>query len=112
MNILIRYRPEGRTAKEISASVEAGVRSGQLVPGDPLPAVRELAAQLGVSPTTVAAAYGELRRRGLTAGAGRAGTRIRNAPPVSRNWATRWGWPARWGWLTLTQRYRPARPCR
>jgi len=83
VNILIRYRPEGRTAKEISASVEAGVRSGQLVPGDPLPAVRELAAQLGVSPTTVAAAYGELRRRGLTAGAGRAGTRIRNAPPVS-----------------------------
>ena len=83
MNILVRYRPEGRTAKEISASVEAGVRSGELAPGDSLPAVRELAAQLGVSPTTVAAAYGDLRRRGLTAGAGRAGTRIRGAPPVS-----------------------------
>jgi DNA-binding transcriptional MocR family regulator len=83
VNILVQYRPEGRTAKEISASVEAGVRSGQLAPGDPLPAVRELAAQLGVSPTTVAAAYGDLRRRGLTAGAGRAGTRIRGAPPVS-----------------------------
>jgi DNA-binding transcriptional MocR family regulator len=83
VNILVQYRPEGRTAKEISASVEAGVRSGQLAPGDPLPAVRELAAQLGVSPTTVAAAYGDLRRRGLTAGAGRAGTRIRAAPPVS-----------------------------
>ena len=63
--------------------MEAGVRGGQLAPGDPLPAVRELAAQLGVSPTTVAAAYGDLRRRGLTAGAGRAGTRIRGAPPVS-----------------------------
>ena len=83
VNILVQYRPEGRTAKEISASVEAGVRSGQLAPGDPLPAVRELAAQLAVSPTTVAAAYGDLRRRGLTAGAGRAGTRIRGAPPVS-----------------------------
>ena len=83
MNILVQYRPEGRTAKEISASVEAGVRSGQLAPGDPLPAVRELAARLGVSPTTVAAAYGDLRRRGLTAGAGRAGTRIRGAPPIS-----------------------------
>jgi DNA-binding transcriptional MocR family regulator len=31
----------------------------------------------------VAAAYGELRRRGITAGTGRAGTRIRGAPPVS-----------------------------
>jgi DNA-binding transcriptional MocR family regulator len=30
-----------------------------------------------------AAAYGDLRRRGITAGAGRAGTRIRDAPPVS-----------------------------
>jgi DNA-binding transcriptional MocR family regulator len=63
--------------------VEAGVRSGQLTPGDRLPAVRELADQLGLSPTTVAAAYGDLRRRGITAGSGRAGTRVRGAPPVS-----------------------------
>ena len=63
--------------------MEAGVRGGELTPGDRLPAVRELAEQLGVSPTTVAAAYGDLRRRGITAGAGRAGTRIRGAPPVS-----------------------------
>jgi DNA-binding transcriptional MocR family regulator len=83
VNILVRYRPQGRTAKEISASVEAGVRSGQLSGGDQLPPVRELAGQLGVSPTTVAAAYAELRRRGITTGTGRAGTRIRAAPPVS-----------------------------
>jgi DNA-binding transcriptional MocR family regulator len=83
MNILVRYRPAGRTAKEISASVEAGIRAGQLAPGDQLPPVRELAGQLGVSPATVAAAYSDLRRRGLTAGAGRAGTRVRGAPPVS-----------------------------
>jgi len=63
--------------------VEAGVRDGQLNPGDQLPPVRDLADQLGVSPTTVAAAYGDLRRRGITAGAGRAGTRVRGAPPVS-----------------------------
>ena len=83
MNILVRYRLRGGTAREISASVEAGVRTGQLTPGDQLPPVRDLAAQLGVSPTTVAAAYADLRRRGITAGAGRAGTRIRAAPPVS-----------------------------
>ena len=63
--------------------MEAGVRDGQLNPGDQLPPVRDLADQLGVSPTTVAAAYGDLRRRGITAGAGRAGTRVRDAPPVS-----------------------------
>jgi DNA-binding transcriptional MocR family regulator len=63
--------------------VESGVRSGQLTPGDRLPPIRELADQLGVSPTTVAAAYGDLRRRGITTGAGRAGTRVRGAPPVS-----------------------------
>ena len=83
MNTLVQYIPGGRTAKEISASVEAGVRSGQLTPGDHLPSVRELAGQLGISPTTVAAAYRDLRRRGLATGTGRAGTRIRGAPPVS-----------------------------
>src|ERR1019366_6293689 len=83
VNILVRYRPHGRTAKEISASVEAGVRSGQLTPGDQLPPVRGLAGHPGPSPTTGAAAYGDLRRRGITTGTGRAGTRIRPAPPVS-----------------------------
>jgi DNA-binding transcriptional MocR family regulator len=83
VNILVQYRPSRGSAKEISASVEAAVRAGELAPGDQLPSIRSLAAQLEVSPTTVAAAYGELRRRGIVTGAGRAGTRIRPAPPVS-----------------------------
>ncbi|HEY1623466.1 MAG TPA: aminotransferase class I/II-fold pyridoxal phosphate-dependent enzyme [Streptosporangiaceae bacterium] len=83
MNILVRYRLTGHNAKEISASVEDAVRSGGLAPGDQLPPVRSLAQELGVSPTTVAAAYRELRQRGITTGAGRGGTRVRPAPPVT-----------------------------
>jgi DNA-binding transcriptional MocR family regulator len=82
VNILVRYRPVGRNASEISASVETAIRGGELAPGDHLPPVRALAQELGVSPTTVAAAYRELRRRGITTGAGRGGTQIRPAPPV------------------------------
>lgn len=63
--------------------MEAAVRSGDITPGERLPAVRSLAARLRVSPATVAAAYGELRRRGLVTGSGRGGTRVRPAPPVS-----------------------------
>lgn len=63
--------------------METAYRNGQLKPGDQLPAVRTLAAELDVSPTTVSAAYGELRRRGIVTGAGRGGTRIRQAPPVT-----------------------------
>jgi DNA-binding transcriptional MocR family regulator len=83
VNILVQYRPSGGNAREIAASVEEAVRAGDLGPGDRLPSVRALAAQLGVSPATVAAAYGALRRRGIVTGAGRGGTSIRPAPPVS-----------------------------
>ncbi|MFY1695029.1 aminotransferase class I/II-fold pyridoxal phosphate-dependent enzyme [Solwaraspora sp. WMMA2101] len=79
----VRYQPSGSTAIEIAASVEAGVRTGELAAGDPLPAVRSLAAALGVSPATVARAYQTLRHRGIVDAAGRRGTRIRPRPPVA-----------------------------
>jgi DNA-binding transcriptional MocR family regulator len=82
MNVLARYQVTGRHAQEIVASVEAAVHAGQLVPGDALPTVRELAAELEVSPGTVAAAYAALRRRGLVVTAGRRGTRVSGRPPL------------------------------
>ncbi|MFI7429382.1 aminotransferase class I/II-fold pyridoxal phosphate-dependent enzyme [Micromonospora sp. NPDC049836] len=78
-----RYQIAGSSSAEISASVETGIRTGGLAPGDALPAVRALAAALAVSPATVAKAYQELRQRGLVATAGRHGTRIRPRPPLA-----------------------------
>ncbi len=59
------------------------MRDGELSAGEALPTVRALAKALGVSPTTVAAAYRELGRRGLLVTEGRRGTRVSPAPPVS-----------------------------
>lgn len=73
----------GARAGEISGSVEAGIRSGQLGPGESLPPVRRLADHLGVSPTTVAAAYRDLQIRGLVTAAGRRGTRVSPRPPLA-----------------------------
>ena len=85
----VRYQLTGRTAAQISASVEAGVRQGGLEPGQPLPPVRELADRLGLSPATVAAAYKALRQRGIVETAGRNGTRIRPRPPLAPTRAAR-----------------------
>jgi DNA-binding transcriptional MocR family regulator len=79
----VHYQIAGATSAEISASVESGVRTGELPSGAPLPAVRALADELGVSPGTVAKAYQVLRQRGVIETAGRNGTRIRPRPPVN-----------------------------
>jgi len=81
--VAVHYRVSGDTATAIASSIETGVRTGGLTPGAALPAVRSLAAELGVSPATVASAYQRLRQRGIVATAGRNGTRVRSAPPIS-----------------------------
>jgi DNA-binding transcriptional MocR family regulator len=83
------YQITGQGAADIAASVEAGVRSGGLAPGEALPPVRSLAQRLGVAPATVAAAYKGLRERGVVETAGRNGTRVRFRPPVASRVARR-----------------------
>ncbi|WP_406379872.1 aminotransferase class I/II-fold pyridoxal phosphate-dependent enzyme [Streptomyces sp. NBC_01618] len=78
--MLGEYRIVGRRASEIAASVERGVGSGDLAPGQVLPPMRELAELLGVNPNTVAAAYRTLRERGVIETAGRRGSRVRPRP--------------------------------
>lgn len=80
VSVLGEYNVTGKSAAEISGSVERGVGSGELAPGQVLPPIRELATRLGVNPNTVAAAYRELRERGVIETAGRRGSRIRARP--------------------------------
>lgn len=66
----------GTTATSIRQQIEADISSGARKPGDRLPSVRDLAVELEVSPNTVAAAYKQLRERGVVVGRGRQGTRV------------------------------------
>jgi len=84
---LTQYRITGEGAAEIAASIERGIEAGALKPGASLPPVRSLASQLGVSPTTVAAAFKELRSRGLVVTQARSGTRVSWRPPVAGAWS-------------------------
>lgn len=81
--MLTQYQVTGSSAASISASVEAGVRAGDLIAGAALPPVRVLAEALHVSPATVAKAYQQLRQRGVLETAGRHGTRVRHRPAVA-----------------------------
>lgn len=83
---LTQYRISGKTAAEIAAGVERGIEQGALPPGAPLPAVRSLARELDVSPTTVAAAYAALRSRGLVVTRSRSGAYVSWRPPVAGRW--------------------------
>lgn len=72
------------TARGLASAVSDVVAGGQLVAGDRLPPIRMVAAQLGLSPTTVTAAWAMLQRAGVIASHGRGGTRIapRQAGPT------------------------------
>lgn len=62
-----------RTARGIAVEMTALIRSGAIPVGTQLPAVRELAQVLKVSPATMSAAWGELRRHKVISGMGRNG---------------------------------------
>src|SRR5438128_846132 len=78
-----QYTIQASSAAQLVGSVEGGVASGALRPGQQLPSVRRLAQDVGLSPATVAAAMGELRRRGVVLSERRRGTRISQAPPIA-----------------------------
>jgi DNA-binding transcriptional MocR family regulator len=82
MTELKQYRISAGSAAELVGSIESAVASGALLPGERLPSVRRLAADIGLSPVTVAAGLAELRRRGVVLTEPRRGTRIGQGPPI------------------------------
>jgi DNA-binding transcriptional MocR family regulator len=82
MNVSVQYQIRGDSSNQIAASIEDGIRGGEVRVGERLPTVRALASKLRVSPTTVAAAYNALRVRGLVHGSGRRGTVVNRRPPL------------------------------
>jgi DNA-binding transcriptional MocR family regulator len=71
-------RGDGAKYIAIADALAAAIESGELRPGERLPAQRALARQLGVDLTTVTKAYGLARRSGLIEGAGKLGSFVRN----------------------------------
>src|SRR6516225_8262861 len=79
---LVQTIGAGAGAATIGGQIERLIAAGELRPGERLPAVRTLAAELGVSPATVAAGYRNLRDRGLVTPDGRHGTAVAAQPPL------------------------------
>jgi len=73
---------QGRNAAELADDIEQRIARGELAPGDRLPPVRVLAAELDLAPNTVAAAYRRLGERGVAIGRGRLGTFVADRPPT------------------------------
>ena len=69
--------------EQLRAQLSIMVASGRLVPGQRLPTIRQLAADLGLARGTVARAYRELEMSGIVVARGRAGTFVSAEPPVA-----------------------------
>jgi GntR family transcriptional regulator len=65
--VLIRLDPKDPTPlfEQVVFQVKAAVAHGDLVPGDRLPSVRELARDLAINPNTVARSYEALESGGV-----------------------------------------------
>lgn len=60
--------------RQLKAQITTAAQRGQLTTGTRLPAVRKLAAEVGISTATAAKVYRELEESGVLEGRGRSGT--------------------------------------
>jgi DNA-binding transcriptional MocR family regulator len=77
---LIAGAVDDRSARGIAAAVSRLVTAGSLPSGARLPTVRDVARELGVSPTTVSEAWGSLARAGAIQTRGRSGSFVGAGP--------------------------------
>jgi GntR family transcriptional regulator len=86
--MILRIDPQSATPvyRQIVDGLRVALVNAQLAPGDPLPAVRRLALDIGVHFNTVAQAYRELAREGWLQISARGGVRVqqRTVPPDSK----------------------------
>ncbi len=61
---------------QLVSQIRAAVQNGLLKPGDSLPPIRQLAADLQINPNTVAKAYGVLERDAIIETRGRHGSLV------------------------------------
>ena len=76
----IDLRSSSPIYEQLAEQVKRGVIQGLLKPGDSLPSVRRLAADIGVNPNTVAKAYQELERQQVIITVRGKGTIINDIP--------------------------------
>ena len=93
MLALIASAVDDRSARGIAAAVSRLVTAGSLPSGSRLPTVRDVARELGVSPTTVSEAWQSLLRAGAIQTRGRSGTFVAAVPRQRLRYA-RMGGPA------------------
>jgi len=79
----LQYQIRGSDAASVTRSIEQAVVRGLLEPGQDMPSVRVLAVQLGLSPTTIAAAYRDLKLRGILVMHDRSRTTVSHRPPLA-----------------------------
>src|SRR5829696_5813361 len=65
IGIVLDHRAEVPLGVQLDWAMRAAVASGRLTPGERLPALRELAAELGVNHNTLRAAVAKLEHEGL-----------------------------------------------
>jgi DNA-binding transcriptional MocR family regulator len=84
-SVRAQYQPRGATSRALADHVESAINDGTIEAGFRLPAIRDVAAAQKTSPATVAAAYKQLRERGIVVTRGRRGTIVaeRTRAPVA-----------------------------